>query len=118
MAEEKRIPGVTFHMDTCSERGLLTGKTEMQMQITAVVEDTAQFEKIKKKFEDGFTIHTIEDFKGQMIKVLKEDNSSYEQQIRELETKLLNERRAHEATRTAYTRLLDTVNFFKEKAGG
>ena len=48
-----------------------------------------------------------------MIKVLKEDNHIYEQQIRDLSIQLMNERKAHAALKEQRERELDTLNFFK-----
>lgn len=112
----KKPASVTFHMEGCEEGGLLTGKLQLSMRIVATVDSRETIEKVKAKFLNGFTIHTVEDFKGTMIKVLQEDNTNHEQRIRELEIQLMNERKAHMALKEKIKDDNATLNFFKKRA--
>jgi len=114
---EKKLPGVTLWLTGCAERAsaLSPDVVLFSMQVEGRADSQAIFEKIKGKFNDGFTVHTVEDLKGQMIKVLKEDNREYAQQVRELEIQLMNERKANAMLKEQMQRERDTLNFFRSK---
>jgi len=115
MASDAKLPGVKMWLDGCDERAnpLAAGMVNFTMTVSGTADNKETFEKIRTKFNEGFTVHTVEDLKGQMIKVLKEDNHIYEQQIRDLSIQLMNERKAHAALKEQRERELDTLNFFK-----
>ena len=115
MASDAKLPGVKMWLDGCDERAnpLAAGMVNFTMTVSGTADNKETFEKIRTKFNEGFTVHTVEDLKGQMIKVLKEDNHIYEQQIRDLSIQLMNERKAHAALQEQRERELDTLNFVK-----
>jgi hypothetical protein len=115
---DSKVPGVMFWLDTCEEAGLYNGKRSMTLTISATVENEAVFEKIKKKFQDGLHVATIEDFNGQMIKVLKEDNADYERRIRTLETDLLGAKREAAKATDELNRIKDSFGFLTKRKSG
>lgn len=84
MNTSKELPGITFQLDEAEEYEV-AGKKRAAMRITASYDDDDQFMKVKQKFMDGFRIYTMEDFKGTMLKVLREDVTAAERRIKELE---------------------------------
>jgi hypothetical protein len=113
MAEEKELPGITFYLDATEEQGTHHGKLSVRMVITAVVDTSEEhmFERVKKKFEGGFRIHTAEDFKGQMVRILREDVGEATRRIRELETELRQAKAAKEQAEQDLQSIRDSFRF-------
>jgi len=116
--DKTKTPSVKLWLEGCEHRGSMLNPTQVNfsLQVCGTAENETTFEKIKKKFSDGFELHTIDDFKAHMIKALREDNTTYEQRIRDLETQLLNERKEKLALKEQIKSERETVNFFKSRA--
>jgi hypothetical protein len=116
MAEEKKeLPGITFFLDGTEEQGTVAGKLTVRLHLTAIVDEEEMLNRVLKKFEGGFRIHTVEDFKGQMIRVLQEDMSEAERRVRELEVELRNEKNVSSHLHTELQAVRATFGFFKGK---
>ncbi len=116
--DKTKVPSVKLWLDGSEERGsvLNPGAINFVLNVAGTAADEPTFAKIKKKFSDGFELHTVDDFKTHMIKALREDNTTYEQRIRDLETQLLNERKEKLALKEQIKSERDTLNFFRSKA--
>jgi hypothetical protein len=116
--DKSKTPSVKLWLDGCEERGslLVPDAVNFVMRVAGTADNQATFEKIKKKFSEGFELHTIDDFKTHMIKALREDNTSYEQRIRDLETQLMNERKEKLALKEQIKSERETLDFFRRKA--
>lgn len=113
MAEEKKeLPGITFHLDGTEEQGTVHGKLTVRLILTAIVDEEELLERVKKKFEGGFRIHTAEDFKGQMIRVLQEDMGEAERRIRDLEIEVRNAAAAKVHAEEELQRMRDSFSPF------
>lgn len=106
-------------MESCSENVSVVEPTRVHfnMQVSGVAHTQEALDKLKVKFHEGFEVPLVDDLRGQMIKVLREDSATFEQQVRDLEVQLMNERRAHMATKEELKNARATFNFFKDKAG-
>ena len=111
--EKKELAGITFYLDSTDLQGMHNGKLTARLSLTAVVDDEALLERVKAKFEGGFSIHTAGDFKEQMIRVLQEDVGDAARRTRALEATLRAERGRRETAERELQMFKDAFNFLK-----
>lgn len=76
MANEDRIPGVTFVCES-GETKKVKGKLIAEVRLTAHINDLELFEQIEGKL-DGMKVYAAEDFQTQVNGLLREDNDKLE----------------------------------------
>lgn len=111
--KKKELPGITFFLDASEEQGTFHGKLNVKLTLTAIVDEEELLERVKKKFEGGFRVYTVEDFKGIMIKSLNEDVGEAERRIRELENELRTSKAAQEHAEQQLQSFRDSFAFLK-----
>lgn len=112
---EKELPGITFYLDQVEEGGVRGGKLYAKLTVTAVIDqgEESRLQKIKDMFNNGLRIHTVADFKEQMIRVLQGDVSEAERRAREIETELRTANAAKEAAEKELREYKQSFEFFK-----
>ena len=91
----KKLPGVVVWLDGCEHRESLLSPPAVNfvLSVAGTADSEEIYDKLKDRFKEGLVIGTSEDLKGIMLKSLREDNAAYEQQIRNLEMRLMNARK-------------------------
>lgn len=63
-----QIPGITFHVES-SSRSNIRGR----VQLTAEIKEAEMWEEVVRRLE-GFKVYSVDDFRQQLLIVLRQDN--------------------------------------------
>lgn len=89
MSEKRRdqIPGV--RLDHRGSRIFeVAGQKNVELVLVAKINDENVWKEVEKKFLDGFSVYTSEDFKGEMLSAMNLEVADLETKVRLLEADL------------------------------
>ncbi len=82
MANEDRIPGVVFHLES-SETKKVKGQLVAEVKLNAHINDLDMFDVLVEKL-DGLKVYASDDFQTQVNDLLREDNEGLESEVKSL----------------------------------